>query len=78
MRIRSFIFKTLILISLLGSVFFSVLQATKNLENMQLAGGSTTIFSRSFAAFEIPAEGLTDQELKRHKTVRRKINYFPG
>jgi len=66
MRIRSFIFIILILISLLGSVFFSPLQAKRLVESMQLAGGSTTIFSRSFAAFELPAEGLTDQELKRH------------
>ena len=60
MRIRSFIFIILILISLLGSVFFSPLQAKKLVETMQLAGGSTTIFSRSFAAFELPAEGLND------------------
>ena len=51
---------------MLGSVFFSPLQAKRLVESMQLAGGSTTIFSRSFAAFELPAEGLTDQELKRH------------
>ncbi len=66
MKIRSIIFIILILISLLGSVFFSPFQAKRLVENMQLAGGSTTTFSRSFAAFEIPAEGLTDQELKRH------------
>ncbi len=66
MRISSFIGTILILISFLGSVFFSDLQAERLLENMQIAGGSTTIFSRSFAAFEIPAKGLTDQELKLH------------
>ena len=51
---------------MLGSVFFSPFQAKRLVETMQLAGGSTTVFSRSFAAFELPAEGLTDLELKRH------------
>ncbi len=58
MRIKSFIFTILILISLLGSVFFSGLRAKISVETMQLAGGSTTVFSRSFAAFELPAEGF--------------------
>tara|TARA_Y100001968_G_scaffold314167_1_gene339209 strand:+ start:283 stop:414 length:132 start_codon:yes stop_codon:yes gene_type:complete len=43
---------------LLGSVFFSGLRAKISVETMQLAGGSTTVFSRSFAAFELPAEGF--------------------
>ena len=66
MKIRSFIFTILILIALLGSVFLSCLKAERLVENIQLAGGYATSFNRSFAAFELPAEGLTDQELKRH------------
>ena len=74
MRIRSFVFIILILISLLGSVLFSPLKAKRLVETMQLAGGSTTIFSRSFAAFELPAEGLTDQELKRLIIFSQKVD----
>ena len=66
MLIRSLKFTILILISLLGALLFSWLHIKIFEGTMQLAGGSTTSFSRSFAAFEMPAQGLTQQELKRH------------
>ncbi len=67
MKIRSLIPIMLTLILILVSVLFSSLEAKPALKsNMRLAGGAATTFSRSFSAFELPAEGLTDQELKRH------------
>ena len=60
-KFLSIILLTLLLVA--GSVFAF---ASTGQPNMQRAGGQTTIFNRSFRAFELPAEGLSESELARH------------
>ena len=66
MKIKSLIIVMLTLIALLGSIFSGNLKAKRNIDDIHLAGGSMTTFNRSFSAFEIPAEGLSEEELKHH------------
>jgi len=66
MRLKTLIISILTLASLAGSSFLLKSETTTLQENRQLAGGAATVLDRSFSAFEIPAEGLSEVELAKH------------
>ncbi len=66
MRLNQILILILILFLTIGSGYYFSLNSKDLNGDKQLAAGDMTSFTRSYAAFEPPAEGLSQIELTRH------------
>ena len=66
MNLKAIAISCLTLLVIVGSAFFFVTRSEAIKNNPQRSGGDMTVFNRSFSAFELPGQGLSNNELTRH------------